>query len=187
VGILILGGRGSEEDDTRDDSASAPAATPPSSDFEFQEHVAVGFNLSAGHFFIDRTHCGSSTEPPVTTQDIRAAPLRSDEGGEQSDLLTATNDNTLRLHMYIDHSIVSVILNNRTAITIEAFPLSAASTRIGLYALKKDAAGANDGVGEGSTSSKSSPGFSPSSLSDTSGCAVDLKAWKIKDVYHDKA
>jgi len=119
VGILILGGRGSEEDDTRDDSASAPAATPPSSDFEFQEHVAVGFNLSAGHFFIDRTHCGSSTEPPVTTQDIRAAPLRSDEGGEQSDLLTATNDNTLRLHMYIDHSIVSVILNNRTAITIE--------------------------------------------------------------------
>lgn len=88
---------------------------------DFTEHAAVGFDARAKHVFIDRTNVGKN----ATFHDVRAGPCLSD-GGESMGLT---------MHVYVDHSIVTVIANNQTAITVYAPRGSKNSIRVAPYAL----------------------------------------------------
>eukprot|EP00035_Acanthoeca_spectabilis_P011638 m.205377 g.205377 ORF g.205377 m.205377 type:complete len:572 (+) comp15409_c0_seq2:2143-3858(+) len=74
------------------------------------EFTAVGINLSSvadmkGAAYIDRTHSGLPSDA-----DVRAGPLGTSLGS------------TVTMHVFVDHSIVSVIVNNATALTVWVHP-----------------------------------------------------------------
>jgi len=100
-------------------------------------HVAIGINISAtvegSHVFIDRRSIGNNTH----LRDIRAAPLgrvapRDEDGDENKDDYTV---NAYEFHIIVDHSIITTIINNHTALTVEVYPESLASMRVGAYAI----------------------------------------------------
>merc|ERR1712083_1095219 len=59
-------------------------------------------------------------------QDVRAGPLMPGNATE------------ITIHAIIDHSIIEVIVNNRTALTVYVTPSSAASVGVQLYGVGKD-------------------------------------------------
>jgi sucrose-6-phosphate hydrolase SacC (GH32 family) len=71
------------------------------------EYTTVGVDFDTDLVFIDGTKQGNT--------DVRAGPL----------LRTADYPSTVHLHIYIDHSIIAVIANNRTGITTYVTPSSA--------------------------------------------------------------
>ena len=83
------------------------------------EHTDIVFDLSLNQVQVDRR--GSSSNG--TDNDVRAGPMPASLG-------TA---GTVRFHAYIDHSIVTVIVENQTALTTWVHPVSADSTGIALF------------------------------------------------------
>jgi len=106
---------------------------------EWTSHVAIGVNVSgtieASHVFIDRRSIGNNT----LLHDIRAAPLGrvAPMENDQSMDRDGEGDETtaLEFHVIVDHSIITAIVNNHTALTVEVYPESLASMRVGAYAV----------------------------------------------------
>jgi hypothetical protein len=83
------------------------------------EHTKIGFNLTASQVYIDRRN--SSTNR--TDFDVRAGPMPTS--------LATTGQ--LSFHAYVDHSLVTVIVENQTALTVWVHPASAKSTGVALF------------------------------------------------------
>ena len=83
------------------------------------EHTDIVFDLSLNQVQVDRRSSSSNG----TDNDVRAGPMPASLG-------TA---GTVRFHAYIDHSIVTVIVENQTALTTWVHPVSADSTGIALF------------------------------------------------------
>ncbi|GAB5364474.1 hypothetical protein AAMO2058_000973500 [Amorphochlora amoebiformis] len=93
---------------------------------EYNETVYIGVDLSRNHLKIDRTL--SSPEFDVSIydiHDIRAAPLPPS--------LVSGEKVVYAVHVYVDRSIITVICNNETAITVEAYPSHHSTGKVGIY------------------------------------------------------
>eukprot|EP01045_Picozoa_sp_COSAG04_P007123 COSAG04_NODE_364_length_15834_cov_4.430315_12_plen_737_part_00 len=93
------------------------------------EYTAVGFDTAASQVFVDRVHSGADGQ----YNDVRAGPWP-----EESDGALARE---LRLHMYLDRSIVELIVNNATALTVYVHPAQG-SVGVALYSEATDATSA---------------------------------------------
>lgn len=67
-----------------------------------------------------------------TDFDVRAGPMPT--------TLAAAGE--LHLHAYVDHSLVTVIVENQTALTVWVHPVSAESTGVALFSAGGEGAGA---------------------------------------------
>merc|ERR1712039_971135 len=83
------------------------------------EYTQVGYDLHRSQIYVDRTRSGSSMDA-----DIRAGPWygASRQGGEST------------MHMYVDHSLVTLIVDNRTALSVWVHPTLSASVGVALFA-----------------------------------------------------
>lgn len=81
------------------------------------EYTDLGIDLGSQLVFINRTMAGSSG-----VKDTRAGPL-----------LLAGDSRSVQLHAYVDHSVVTCIVNNRTAVTAFVHPSAANHTRVALF------------------------------------------------------
>ena len=71
-----------------------------------------------GHVFVDRSLALGN---PVAARDVRAGPLPSSTDEEE-------------LHLFVDHSIVSMMASNETAITLWSHPATQESSVVALFA-----------------------------------------------------
>jgi sucrose-6-phosphate hydrolase SacC (GH32 family) len=83
------------------------------------EHTDVGLDLATQQVFIDRRNSSAH----FTDTDIRAGPIPK----------TLAQAGEVKLHAYIDHSIVTVIFENQTALSVWVHPVSADSTSLALF------------------------------------------------------
>mmetsp|Transcript_728 Transcript_728/g.2362 ORF Transcript_728/g.2362 Transcript_728/m.2362 type:complete len:537 (+) Transcript_728:47-1657(+) len=82
------------------------------------QFTAVGVNLSSGLAYIDRTRSGLPSDA-----DVRAGPLAAAAASAAAEI---------QMHVYVDRSIVTVIVNNRTALTAWVHP-DEGSLKVGAY------------------------------------------------------
>ena len=83
------------------------------------EYTAIGFDLQRHQVFIDRRNSSANR----TDTDVRAGPIPE----------TLTNAGHLTFHAYVDHSIVTLIAENQTALTVFVHPIDGNSTALSLF------------------------------------------------------
>lgn len=83
------------------------------------EYTEIGLDLAHGRAYVDRT-LSSGGEQDV---DVRAGPWKP------------RPDGLVDVHAYVDHSIVTVIVDNRTTLSVLVHPQSNASTGVALFAV----------------------------------------------------
>jgi len=83
------------------------------------EHTDIVFDLQRQQVQIDRRNSSAR----FTDTDVRAGPMPP----------TLSTPGELRFHAYVDHSIVTVIVENQTALTVWVHPVSPNSTSVGLF------------------------------------------------------
>merc|ERR1712070_572636 len=88
------------------------------------ERTEVGFHISSGQVYVDRRLSSAG----LHDTDVRAGPW----------LGAAARGGDVSLHMYVDHSIVTLIVDNRTAFSVWVHPQSNSSTNVGLFASSED-------------------------------------------------
>ena len=89
----------------------------------------LGFDTAASLVFVDRVKSGTDGQ----YNDVRAGPWP-----EESDGALAQE---LRLHLYLDRSIVELIVNNATALTVYVHPAQG-NLGVALYSEASDATSA---------------------------------------------
>ena len=99
------------------------------------ERTALGFDLARGQVFIDRRQSSANR----TDADVRAGPMPR----------ALSEPNVVHLHAYVDHSIVTLIAENQTALTVYVHPISASSTGVALFNSHSAADSDVDGAGAG--------------------------------------
>ena len=85
------------------------------------EHTVIGFDLSHQTVFLDRKASGA----PDLDGDVRAGPWPSSAG--------LGDETSITVHVYVDHSVVSLIAANETAITAWVHPQSKMSTGVAVW------------------------------------------------------
>lgn len=85
------------------------------------ERTAVGFDVEHAQAYVDRTQSSGG----LKDADVRAGPwhgANKDTGG------------TVSVHAYVDHSLVTFIVDNRTAFSVWVHPQKNTSTSVSLFA-----------------------------------------------------
>jgi sucrose-6-phosphate hydrolase SacC (GH32 family) len=97
----------------------------------YSEYTEVGFDVLRKQIYVDRTHCGTELDA-----DIRAGPWPTEPAHAAGYKALAEGPKTVSLHMYVDHAIVTLIVNNQTAFSVWAHPSNSRSTGVAIWAEK---------------------------------------------------
>jgi beta-fructofuranosidase len=89
-----------------------------------REQTRIGYDATLGQLVVDRTH--ASLDPTADRTSHRAP-------------LTCGPQETLRLHLFLDRSVLEVFVNERVSITSRIYPTRADSTSVALLAERGDA------------------------------------------------
>ncbi len=88
------------------------------------EQTRISYDAAQHQMIVDRTH---SSLDPTTDRNLHVAPL------------TLGSDEPLRLHIFLDRSVLEVFVNERISITSRIYPTRADSVGIALFAEREDA------------------------------------------------
>lgn len=100
----------------------------------YSEFTVIGFDVVRNQIFVDRSRCGTDLDA-----DVRAGPWPTElvhmEGDKTAPVAGVIGaGKRVSLHMYVDHAIVTLIVNNQTAFSVWAHPSSSKSTGLALWA-----------------------------------------------------
>ena len=95
---------------------------------EAEEETLIAFDRKQGRLSVDRRK--ASLNPDVHRHVYRAQPTPMVHSGP----LQLEEDELLRLHVFIDRSILEVFANGRLCLTSRIYPTRSDSTGIGLFA-----------------------------------------------------
>ena len=95
---------------------------------EAEEETLIAFDRKQGRLSVDRRK--ASLDPGVHRHVYRAQPTAMVHSGP----LQLEEDEFLRLHVFIDRSILEVFANGRLCLTSRIYPTRSDSTGIGLFA-----------------------------------------------------